>query len=439
MPGALHARQHVDQRQLEVLQQARGAAVGRARRSARRRGRGPRRPGRRPAGPRRCRPARGPARPARCSTPRRRRARGAGSRWRGRSGRTRAGPAGTGTRRARCRARRRRCGSPRPASACQASLDACTILGAAGSASHAASAVSSAGSISAAGRTTPPGRRGPPARCPTRHRWRAHPTRGRRHPAGVPPGRRATPASSPAPRTVWSIWAAATGRRALALLVGQHGEQAVPDRAELQLLQDRVQRRAVPRPGREVLGAQRQLEVREQRVELAVEAHLLEVVPQRLPRLARHLVRGVEDPLRARRTARSTWRPSSGRPRGCPAGCRWTPRRALRGPGSGAAARRTSPRRRPGVMRASSETPLTGYSTVTSSLTSWSASRSPVQMSTCMPCARAWTDRVARMSSASNCGLLSDGMCMVSRTRSITATCPLNGAGVASRLPLYAS
>ena len=37
-------------------------------------------------------------------------------------------------------------------------------------------------------------------------------------------------------------------------------------------------------------------------------------------------------------------------------------------------------------MRASSETPLTGYSTVTSSLTSWSASRSPVQMSTCMPC-----------------------------------------------------
>ena len=56
-----------------------------------------------------------------------------------------------------------------------------------------------------------------------------------------------------------------------------------------------------------------------------------------------------------------------------------------------------------------------------------------------MPCARAWTDSVARMSSASNCGLLSDGMCIVSRTRSITATCPLNGAGVASRLPLYAS
>ena len=49
----------------------------------------------------------------------------------------------------------------------------------------------------------------------------------------------------------------------------------------------------------------------------------------------------------------------------------------------------------------SPETPRTGYSSVTVSVTSWKASRSPVQMTTSMPCSVAWVVRVAMTSSAS--------------------------------------
>ena len=54
-----------------------------------------------------------------------------------------------------------------------------------------------------------------------------------------------------------------------------------------------------------------------------------------------------------------------------------------------------------GVIRARSDTPLTGYSTVTWSETSCSVSRSPEQISTSIPLSTAWVVRVAMTSSAS--------------------------------------
>ena len=175
-------------------------------------------------------------------------------------------------------------------------------------------------------------------------------------------------------------------------------------------VEDRVHRLAVPRLDGEVVGAERQLDVGEQLVELAVEQHLVEVRAQRLPRLALDLVGVREDALEAAVRGRSTSRPSWGRRPGRPAGCRWSRRRAPRGRVPLAASRRTWPRTASGVMRASSDTPLTGYSTVTSSLTSWKESRSPEQTSTSMPGgARPACARVARMSSASKFGFSSDG------------------------------
>ncbi len=54
-----------------------------------------------------------------------------------------------------------------------------------------------------------------------------------------------------------------------------------------------------------------------------------------------------------------------------------------------------------GSIRAISETPRFGYRIVTSSDTSWNASRSPVLISTSKPCSAAWVASVAMTSSAS--------------------------------------
>ena len=75
-----------------------------------------------------------------------------------------------------------------------------------------------------------------------------------------------------------------------------------------------------------------------------------------------------------------------------------------------------------GVNRVISLTPLRGYSTVTWSLTSCSASRSPVQISTSMPCAVAWQVSVAMTSSASYPSTISDGIRSASSTSWISDT-----------------
>ena len=90
-----------------------------------------------------------------------------------------------------------------------------------------------------------------------------------------------------------------------------------------------------------------------------------------------------------------------------------------------------------GVIRARSETPLRGYSTVVRSLTSWNASRSPVTMSTSNPAASAWLVKVAITSSASNPSTWSTGTFSAPSTSWIRLTCPLKSSGVALRVALY--
>ena len=89
-----------------------------------------------------------------------------------------------------------------------------------------------------------------------------------------------------------------------------------------------------------------------------------------------------------------------------------------------------------GVNRVMSETPLTGYSTVTSGVTSWIASRSPVQMRTVMPCAVARVVRVAMTSSASKFTAVSDGIRSAPSTSRTSSTWPLNSSGALDRLAL---
>ena len=75
-----------------------------------------------------------------------------------------------------------------------------------------------------------------------------------------------------------------------------------------------------------------------------------------------------------------------------------------------------------GVKRHMSETPLRGYSTVTWSLTSCRASRSPVQMSTSKPSRSARDVTVAMTSSASYPSTSSDGMRSAASTSLTSAT-----------------
>ncbi len=80
-----------------------------------------------------------------------------------------------------------------------------------------------------------------------------------------------------------------------------------------------------------------------------------------------------------------------------------------------------------------SDTPRELYSTVTRSLTSWKASRSPVTMRTSMPSAAACVASVAMTSSASKPGLLTRGTRSASRTSFTRLTWPRKSVGVSAR------
>ena len=82
---------------------------------------------------------------------------------------------------------------------------------------------------------------------------------------------------------------------------------------------------------------------------------------------------------------------------------------------------------------------MRGYSTVTRSLTSWNASRSPVQISTSKSACSASVARVAITSSASNPSTPRCGTFSASRTSLTRSTCPLNSSGLADRLALYST
>lgn len=90
-----------------------------------------------------------------------------------------------------------------------------------------------------------------------------------------------------------------------------------------------------------------------------------------------------------------------------------------------------------GVNRVSSETPLVGYSTVTWSLTSWNASRSPVTISTSYPSASAWVASVAMMSSASYPSTAKRLTAIASSSSPISSTWLRNSSGVLERVALY--
>ena len=78
-----------------------------------------------------------------------------------------------------------------------------------------------------------------------------------------------------------------------------------------------------------------------------------------------------------------------------------------------------------------------GYSSVTSSVTSWMESRSPETTSTLKPCSRPCLASVARMSSASKSSFTTVVMPIACRASRSSGTCPLNSTGVASRPALY--
>ena len=84
------------------------------------------------------------------------------------------------------------------------------------------------------------------------------------------------------------------------VLLGLEGlEEPVAEHPELQAVEQRVHLLAVPRLHREVGRLQRQVEVVDQRVELAVADHVVEVLAQALPRLALDLLGLVDDVLEA--------------------------------------------------------------------------------------------------------------------------------------------
>ena len=137
-------------------------------------------------------------------------------------------------------------------------------------------------------------------------------------------------------------------------------EEPVAQHPELEPVEQRVHLLAVPRLHREVGRLQRQVEVEDQRVELTVADHVVEVLAQALPRLALDVLGLVDDVGRARRRSGSTWPRSWGRRPARRAGCRTTRRPALRARGSGTAARRTSPPRRPASSASSPRRPASG-------------------------------------------------------------------------------
>ncbi len=89
-----------------------------------------------------------------------------------------------------------------------------------------------------------------------------------------------------------------------------------------------------------------------------------------------------------------------------------------------------------GVKRVSSDTPFVGYSTVTESLTSWNASRSPVTIETWNPSSAARVASVAITSSASYPATANRRTRIASSSSPISSTCPLNSSGVADRVAL---
>ena len=90
-----------------------------------------------------------------------------------------------------------------------------------------------------------------------------------------------------------------------------------------------------------------------------------------------------------------------------------------------------------GSIRAISDTPRFGYSTVTSSLTSWNESRSPLLISTSKPCSDACVASVAMMSSASQPSISVVGIRSASSTSLTSEICPLNSSGDFDRPALY--
>ncbi len=90
-------------------------------------------------------------------------------------------------------------------------------------------------------------------------------------------------------------------------------------------------------------------------------------------------------------------------------------------------------------MRAISETPRFGYSTVTPSVTNWKASRSPLQIRTSMPASRAWVVRVAMTSSASYPSSSTTGTRSAASTSCTRLIWPLKSVGVWERFALYSA
>ena len=93
----------------------------------------------------------------------------------------------------------------------------------------------------------------------------------------------------------------------------------------------------------------------------------------------------------------------------------------------------------PGVNRVVSVTPRAVFSTVTRSLMSWNASRSPVTITTSMSSAAAWVASVAMRSSASYPASDTRGMPSASSTSKIRLSWLRKSAGVSRRLALYST
>ena len=156
----------------------------------------------------------------------------------------------------------------------------------------------------------------------------------------------------------------------LDLARGGERQQLVAESPELECIADLVDRRRVAARVLHVRNGHVDVQVRQQVVELPVELDLVEMRSQALPRLARHVVGGLEDPrepaVRVDPLSGGLW-PDAGHA--------WQV--VARLPNEGGEVRvllGPSPRSAPPQRRACSctrsETPLRGYNSVTSSLTS---------------------------------------------------------------------
>ena len=106
--------------------------------------------------------------------------------------------------------------------------------------------------------------------------------------------RRARPASRRPRRAPAACPASSKPESSIVLLGLQRLEEPVAQHPELQAVEERVHLVAVPRPAHQVVGRDRQRQVDDEAVELAVADHVAEVGAQALPRLALDLV-GVGD------------------------------------------------------------------------------------------------------------------------------------------------